>query len=521
MDDLSKDVLMSKIDAFRAWMRIVRAWSWLQYGAASVVGLLGICWFLDKLFYVGMHDAAITGMFGGCLFLLVVLAGFLSFRQTRAEAGYVADRAAGLRNLLASGVEALGMRDEAAVVTLERAGRAAPHLSPRRLVPLRLNRAGRRFPVAFCVALTALLIPQQDILGRKARADRLVAEKKTVVEGARKLGEKLALIEKRVESLQSEEQKKMAKELGELAKELASADKQAALRKLGEFENKHQDKLAEQRNLEQASKAMTSMPDLKGLPQELAKQLSKAAKELKEGQFKNAADTLKDLGAKLQNASLSDAERKALARELAKMAEQLKSGGIKGDLAKLLSEIASSKESLDSMKTELEKACNGMNDLAQALEECQNLKMMKEGLADAKKEMLGECFNGFDAKEVENMMSQEAALGAKGNGSGDGTGGEGKGRGGEPPENATATSFESKRSASKVNQGKVLQELFVSGIPDKGDAANEYAEIIQAARQGAASALARDRVPRDCQDAVKSYFDSLDVRKTESGGGKP
>lgn len=134
---------------------------------------------------------------------------------------------------------------------------------------------------------------------------------------------------------------------------------------------------------------------------------------------------------------------------------------------------------------------------------------MKDGLADAKAAMLGDDFKDFDAVAVEQYMACEASLGGKGIGSG--TGGEGKGRGGEPPEFPTATQFKPELSPSKINKGKILHELFVSGVPQKGEALREYSVAVGAARQHAANALAREKIPREYERMVKRYFESLDA----------
>ena len=96
-----------------------------------------------------------------------------------------------------------------------------------------------------------------------------------------------------------------------------------------------------------------------------------------------------------------------------------------------------------------------------------------------------------------------------------GTGGEGQGRGGEPLENKTATGFEDKKTATKLGKGKILHQLFVSGTPEKGEALVEYTDVARAAKQQAASSLAREKIPREYENIVKDYFDSLEIKKKE------
>ena len=124
------------------------------------------------------------------------------------------------------------------------------------------------------------------------------------------------------------------------------------------------------------------------------------------------------------------------------------------------------------------------------------------------------------------MMEAEAALGCLGDGDCDGqgeipgqgqggTGGEGQGRGGAPLENRTATTFQDEFSESQLNRGTILNQLFVKGVPERGEATSEYADVARAARQHAASSLAQDKIPREYEEMVKKYFDTIESTDTE------
>ena len=52
-----------------------------------------------------------------------------------------------------------------------------------------------------------------------------------------------------------------------------------------------------------------------------------------------------------------------------------------------------------------------MADLANFCDEGDALRAMKEGLADAKKEMLGDSFSDFDAMEVEQYLESQSGSG--------------------------------------------------------------------------------------------------------------
>jgi hypothetical protein len=270
---------------------------------------------------------------------------------------------------------------------------------------------------------------------------------------------------------------------------------------------------------------METKPDMKGLSTKTKELMQKLTKNLKSADFKDAAAALRDLAEQLKSDDLSIDEKKALAREMKKIAEKMQGAGASDDLAKLLREMESSTSPQDMQKLmkQCKAAAQDMSEMADFCDQAGDMKSMKDGLSEAKQAMLGDSFSDFDAKEVEQYLDNEtASLGGKceGNGEGDmpgkgkgGTGGEGQGRGGTPLESMSDTSFKSEISPSKINKGKILHQLFISGIPEKGEARVEYADVVESAKQHAANSLARDRIPREYEDIVKSYFDSIELQK--------
>jgi hypothetical protein len=164
--------------------------------------------------------------------------------------------------------------------------------------------------------------------------------------------------------------------------------------------------------------------------------------------------------------------------------------------------------------------------LADAMESFASMDQMRQGLESARQEMVGEGFQNFDVPSIESMMQQEAesyaslgegqgegegegaGQGQRGHGKG-GTGGEGIGKGGIPPESQSNTAFTDKKSESRLGEGAILNQIFVQGLPEKGEFPEAYTSAALAAKQDAAGALARNRVPREYEEMVKGYFDSL------------
>lgn len=159
-----------------------------------------------------------------------------------------------------------------------------------------------------------------------------------------------------------------------------------------------------------------------------------------------------------------------------------------------------------------------MNNLADEFDQMQSLKKMQEGLAKAREGMVGKGFEGFDAKDIDKFLPKQGqgqGQGqAQGQGNGRGVGKRGKG-GGIPPERMSKTNFKEEKSPSKQGKGKILNQMWVYGTPEKGDARKEYSAEVRNAKEDAMSSLARNPVPKEYEDMVKSYFSSLDSKKEE------
>ena len=211
-------------------------------------------------------------------------------------------------------------------------------------------------------------------------------------------------------------------------------------------------------------------------------------------------------------------------RELAKLGLQMEALGLNQALAKELAAMDASTADIADVMAQCERVSSELNDLANQCSACENMQAMRKGLQNAKRSMLGDDFKDFDPKAVEAYLESQARLGqcsrqgngGPGQGSGNGTGGQGQGRGGKPPESPTQTAFNDEKSPSQTSRGKILHELFVTGVPEKGEAIQEYADLLHAAREDAAGALARDKVPREYEEMVKRYFDALDTTTPRS-----
>ncbi|MFQ5591099.1 MAG: hypothetical protein ACE5HE_08055 [Phycisphaerae bacterium] len=95
-------------------------------------------------------------------------------------------------------------------------------------------------------------------------------------------------------------------------------------------------------------------------------------------------------------------------------------------------------------------------------------------------------------------------------------GGFGQGSGGLAPEETTDVSFKTKRAKVHTGRGAIIGHFLVDAEQVKGDASSRFAEIITAAERDASDRINRDRVPRQYQKAVKTYFSTVDRLKAEA-----
>ncbi|MFT5242067.1 MAG: hypothetical protein ACI9X0_003056 [Kiritimatiellia bacterium] len=516
---ISQSGMRDQLARFALWFRLVRATVLLQWLLFAALGLASLWVFADRMLYLGgYYGLVVNGLV--CVCLLVLLVAWLVYRVQPARVSYDVDQAIGSKNLVSSALQAADDSDEVSRRVVTQATSILVKRKPSDVMPMTLTWPGRYAAVPCIALIAALFIPQQDLLERKLRRDIAEHEKVRVEESAITLKATLESVQKHVSSVEGPEGDVMLQDFASMTDALSGLDKKLALQTLGEFENKHGEHFAEQRDFTKAIQNMAAATDPAGLSEESHAQLDQLQQQLKSGDLAGAADALDALADKLQDAGLSGEERKAIAREMAKLTQNMMPAGLNPNMAKQLAELASSTVDINDLVQQCEAAGADMKDLADFCKSAAGTRAMKDGLDRAKMAMLGDAFEGFDAKEVEDYLAQQALQGSAslggqpGNGNG-GTGGEGKGKGGLPPEAPTLTTFQEELSASKLHKGKILHELFVAGVPEKGEARREYADMVQAARDQAAGALARDKIPLEYETMVKTYFDSLESSPTK------
>lgn len=271
------------------------------------------------------------------------------------------------------------------------------------------------------------------------------------------------------------------------------------------------------------------------------------AKELARGDFKKAAEQLKELQQKLEKGQLTQAEKKALQEQLGEMAKKLKeaanmeerkkqleqamkNGGLSKEqyeremeklkeqskslqqLSQLASKLGQAQEAMKKGDTKQAADALGMSqqqlaEMAKQLEEMEALDSAMAELADAKNGMNNDGMNQLgqmlDGMGMGNGMQ-------RGNGSGLGRG---KGQG-DRPEAPDETATYSTKVQQQIRKGKaVLQGFTQPSKTIKGQSVIDIQGEMETATAEAAEALSNQRIPKSVEKHVRAYYDQLNKGK--------
>ncbi len=85
----------------------------------------------------------------------------------------------------------------------------------------------------------------------------------------------------------------------------------------------------------------------------------------------------------------------------------------------------------------------------------------------------------------------------------------GQGRGGLAPEQESATGFKVERAKVTTGKGAIIGQFQVDGEQLRGETTSQLTELVEAAERDASDRIQRDRIPRQYQKAIKSYFSNV------------
>ncbi|MCC6660471.1 MAG: hypothetical protein IT437_06250 [Phycisphaerales bacterium] len=464
---------------------------------------------------------------------------------------------------------------------VETARDRATRVDVRRAIPFE---APRLWPVPFGVGLALAVVwwtfPRLDVLGnweRRQNAEDNQRQIQQVKAETKRVDEIEKLLNKH--GVEVKEDQKADPENTDPSQKSAEQVKSQAIKKLTSL----QDKLQELRQSDKAMEMEATRNALKQLKQPGAGPMDELSKALSQGNFAKAQEELGELSKKMADGSLSPEQKEQAKKQLEKLSEQLgkiaeqreelkkalEKAGLSGEQAeKAAKSPAALKQALEQMKNlseeqkqQLQKAaqqqasasknCEGMaQSMGEMAKGMSAAGMSKEGQEGAQSlsgqlsemEMMSAEMDQMDAAmgECQGMLARLGQGMCNGNGDGEvmaseisnmwregdssrkgrGQGGPGKGMGGGGAAEEAPTTTEKAMAKTKMQAGPIVGSRLVYGDQVKGESVAEFSEAVEAASTMAAESVETMRVPREYQDAVKTYFGRLraKVKATPAGG---
>lgn len=301
--------------------------------------------------------------------------------------------------------------------------------------------------------------------------------------------------------------------------------------------------------LEQLKQQMAS----NDMSPEQKKQLGEQAQNLAK-QLEKLGNQQEQLAKKLEKAGLDKQSAEKMAQQMGQNPE-----GMKQALEQMKNLSPEQKEQLQKMAEAACKACEKAGQMSQSMSEMAK-NMSQEGMQQQGMEAMEQLAQNLSNMEMmqSDMENLDAALDeaqaqlkkmsmAMGEGDGDGEGeeddpfGEGKigqwregdkrylgsgqggpGRGNSPgglEEEPADYAVDKTKANTQTQQGAIIGSRLVYGEQIRGESVAQFAEVVESGRKAASESIESGQVPREFQDAVKSYFSTLS--KKAKGDGKP
>lgn len=310
---------------------------------------------------------------------------------------------------------------------------------------------------------------------------------------------------------------------------LKKGDMKAAVEALKALKDKLKNgNLSDEDKAKLAGELKTLSLDLSAAPN-LAESLDEAAMDIADDELQAALQDLDEAEMSLEELADAFEELALLEEALAGLESQKKDFWDAGDLADLDIEICEDcggnlEDALEDLDLEVfgpgpEGDCSACKGKGGDCKECGGTGKSKAHAGKGKggkgagkgKSGLGKGKGGGKGKgKGAGKLSCRRCLLAKRRGQG-GMGGPGRGQGGQiPDEPDLPGGFEKVKIKGKMGKGKIVGEMLVDGPQAKGEISAEAVEIVGEARQEAADALTKQRIPQGYREFIREYFDSLD-----------
>ncbi|GJM25004.1 MAG: hypothetical protein DHS20C16_14190 [Phycisphaerae bacterium] len=295
---------------------------------------------------------------------------------------------------------------------------------------------------------------------------------KTAKQTLKKMQEQLATLKQENDKEFTE---KMQKQLADLAKQLDNIAKQKQL----------------QKKLEQAG---IKKEDVERMLQKLTK------------------EDLEQMKKQLEKSGMSQKQIDKLAQQVKKQQGAKQAINQMSDQMQKAAKAAGSGQ-MDSASSEMQAAGEQLSEMESLEQEMSQLESTLSDLESAKNDMGDSCkqCSGTGQKNGNNCSGcNGSGMGqGKGGGSGGGQGNIGQGRGGYAQKEQTNIGFKIERGKVETTKGRIIGQFLVDGEQVKGEATEDFVELMAAAERDAIDTVDNDRIPRQYQKAVREYFKRL------------
>lgn len=328
--------------------------------------------------------------------------------------------------------------------------------------------------------------------------------------------------------------------LDEFSRQMARGDFNKAQQALAELGKKMADAATTPEEKAQAKKQAENLAkqleEISKDQKQLAKKLESAGLDKKQAEeiAKQAAsgDPEQVQKAMQQAKGLSDEDKQKL-MDMAKA--QMKAQQQTQQMSESMSQMAQGMTQ-EGMQQEGEQGMQDMqNQLTEAEVMTEDMQQMDAALSEAQKqlaEMAGQCMGGDKPGQGGGKKKSGGwAEGKPGGGKGDSPSGSpssepnpgGKGNGaprtGDDPRDYT---LDKVKAPTQNTGGPIIGSRLVYGEKVKGESVAEFAAVAENSEQRASEAIENNQVPRELQDAVKTYFGRLNAKvKLEKGDAAP
>jgi len=491
----------------------------------------------------------------------------------RMQVAVLIDGRLGAKERFSTALALAGSDDAFALAAEAEAHKAAEGLDIRGHFPIRPTLHWAGSATAWAVAAAVFfLMPTMDVLGNMARQQQAQQQAAALAKAHADVKQAATSVKSAVENAKLPQ---LAADLDKLA-EMLAGDKPAdirreAIRKLTDLGKNLRDLQQERQKNAGLGDAERMLKDLRSTPQAFDNKLNRA---LANGDFAGAAKMIKDTLEKLNSGQLSDAEKAALANQLADLASQAAkigdprkqmadmlarqgmdpnsaekmAGMTQQDLREALKKQGMSDKQIDELMDKLSQCKNGAQackNLAEKLAKCNSpgsglnpngLIALSEGLARLGAEQVGEMATEDALRELEGAIARLGQGGEGGEGmglmpgEGDANGpglwipGEGDGlvglagggRGGQawgkrPTGDPEDVNLKADGVRNKpTDDTEIIGSWLVKGATVAGESKRKLSTAVQASKDAAAEAIRDNKIPRKYEGAVKKYFGGME-----------